>query len=360
MDGIRATRPTLVPVTKNAVAESPVAKGSLTPATQTNVRATNDVHGKGSEHKDTMVVRSHSRHVPVARARVPQGVKKTARSHKRIEAVTDEDETPDTSPVPLHQLLVTKGSMGFGAGNDMEETMTSAAISGEHVRLLAETPLLRNVEGHVRDALLHRGVIQTLPEGELLFREGEPTKNVMVLVKGTAKSFFTAGNGRVAHTRWLFAPASTGASEAIAAIPHSNSLSLLEKSTIWTVSADDFRRAAATSSRLVENVLLETSVDLRESLALARSLLFDDTQARLAQLFMSLLDKRGLPGREGRMIPLALTQQDFAEALGVDLRSINRVMVDWFATNLVVKSEKRFCVRDMEKLEAIAFASKAK
>ena len=306
--------------------------------------------------KDTLLstAKSSSRHVPVSRARMAQIPKKTERP-LHGDTVSDA-RTSEPALMPLRHLIMARNSLGFG----QESLEGAATLSQEQMKAVAELPLLKGLEPSVRDSLLQRGTLQTLNEGELLFREGEPCKAVMALVKGTAKLFFTAGNGRIAHTRWLFAPASVGTSEALANAPHATAVSLIEKSTIFTLGAEDFRRAASTSPRLIENVLQEASAELRESMALARSLLFDDTQARLAQLFVSLLDKRGLPGREGRMIPLALTQQDFAEALGVDLRSINRVMVDWFGTGLVVKSEKRFCVREMEKLEGIAFASKAK
>jgi CRP-like cAMP-binding protein len=296
------------------------------------------------------------RHVPVSRARIAQTQKKTERS--ALTEVHNEEEISEPALVPLRQLIVAKSSASFGFGQDNLEG--AAALTQEQLKAVADLPLLKGLDSSVRETLMQRGTVQTLSEGELLFREGEPCKAVMALVKGTAKLFFTAGNGRIAHTRWLFAPASVGTSEALANAPHATAVSLLEKSTVWSIGAEDFRRIASGSPRLIENVLAETSTELRESMALARALLFDDTQARLAQLFVSLLDKRGLPGREGRMIPLALTQQDFAEALGVDLRSINRVMVDWFATGLVVKSEKRFCVKELDKLEAIAFASKAK
>ncbi len=314
---------------------------------------------RGVDHKDSMAPSSRGpRHVPVSRARLAHAKKPVRSPSSGPETLAQADDMPEPALVPLRQLIVAKPGNGFGS-DDLESAST-LTLNGEQLKALAELPLLKGVEPAVRDALIQRGVLHTLPEGELVFREGEAVTNVMALVKGTAKLYFTAGNGRVAHTRWLFAPASAGASEALSGGAHPTALSLLEKSTLWTIDADDFRRAAGQSARLVENVLKETAVDLRDSMALARALLFDDTQARLAQLFLSLLEKRGLPGREGRMIPLALTQQDFAEALGVDLRSINRVMVEWFASGMVVKSEKRFCVRELEKLEAIAFASKAK
>lgn len=290
-------------------------------------------------------------------------------AHDEAPLPLEHEETPEPRLVPLRQLMSTNLGGGGSGGDGQPDQQKSEhhkdeAISVRFVsspaQALHELSIFKGVEPSLRETLIQKGATQTLPEGTQIMREGESPNVLVSILKGTAKLFFTAGNGRVGHARIAFAPTSIGHHEIATGQPLQASLKLIEKSTLWTLPAIELKRALASSGRMHENVLAETASELREMSELARALLFDDTASRLAQMMLKFVERRGLPGQEGAIIPLALTQQDFAETLGVDLRSINRVMVDWFSERLVVKSEKRFVVVNREKLTEIALQHRPK
>ncbi|MCC6806825.1 MAG: Crp/Fnr family transcriptional regulator [Deltaproteobacteria bacterium] len=284
----------------------------------------------------------------------------------------EHEETPEPRLVPLRQLhgsSLQSGAEQQDAQQRHEEQkrraeelspVASVRFVPSPQQALQDLAIFKGVEPSLRDTLIQRGTTQTLLEGTQIMREGETPSVLVSILKGTAKLFFTAGNGRVGHARIAFAPTSIGHHEIATQQPLQASLKLIEKSTLWTLPALELKRALAVSSRMQENVLAETAAELREMSELARALLFDDTASRLAQMMLKFVERRGLPGQEGAIIPLALTQQDFAETLGVDLRSINRVMVDWFSERLVIKSEKRFVIVNPEKLTEIALQHRPK
>ena len=69
---------------------------------------------------------------------------------------------------------------------------------------------------------------------------------------------------------------------------------------------------------------------------------------------MRYLALYGLPTHGGTMIRLTLTQNDFAEALGLNRRSITRALTVWAKQGIVEKPAGQYVVRDVAKLEAIA------
>ena len=280
-------------------------------------------------------------------------------------APVEAEECDEPRLVPLRQLMsasMSSGSdeRGEGKGDESKEILTSVRSVPTPTQALHELAIFKGLDPALRDILIQKGTTQTLSEGTQIVREGETPNALVSFLRGTGKLFFTAGNGRVGHARIVFAPTSIGHHEIATQQPLQASLKLIEKSTLWVLPAIDLRRAMATSPRLQENVLAETASELREMSELARALLFDDTASRLAQMMLKFAQMRGLPGQEGTIIPIALTQQDFAEALGVDLRSINRVMVEWFGARLIVKSEKRFVIVDAAKLSEIALQFRPK
>ncbi len=286
-------------------------------------------------------------------------------------APTEIEESDEPRLVPLRQLMSANLSSGSERqdedSGDQAKNGESRELTTSPVRFvptpsqaLHELAIFRGLDPALRDMLIQKGTTQTLPEGTQIVREGETPNAVVSFLRGTGKLFFTAGSGRVGHARIVFAPTSIGHHEIATQQPLQASLKLIEKSTLWVLPAMELRRALASSPKLQENVIAETASELREMSELARALLFDDTASRLAQMMLKFAEKRGLPGQEGTIIPLALTQQDFAEALGVDLRSINRVMVEWFGARLIVKSEKRFVLVDSAKLSEIALQFRPK
>lgn len=259
------------------------------------------------------------------------------------------DEAPTTNVVELRSQVASARRHP-----DAEEFSPLNQVTGLDAKNLSELPLLSGLDPAQRADFIKRGALGTYPAGTLLIREGEPMAHFVSIIRGTARAFFTGSKGRFGQASLVFGPASVGHAELLRGAPALTSLKLIEKSTVWTVPAGTLLAMIGSSTKLRDNFLNETGRRLAESMALNRALFFDDTATRLAQLLCTLIDQRGLPAPAGRMIPLDLTQQDFAEALGVDLRSVNRIMVEWFAANLVVKHEKRFVVCDLDKLRALA------
>lgn len=72
---------------------------------------------------------------------------------------------------------------------------TSFPVTPEHLNLLQQSPLLRNLPPHLRDDLIGIGSLREWKRGRFLFDEGSPVRHFFFLLDGKAREYYCGGTG---------------------------------------------------------------------------------------------------------------------------------------------------------------------
>lgn len=150
---------------------------------------------------------------------------------------------------------------------------------------------------------------------------------VYFLAEGLAK-VVTLGSGNAPTLLELLGPGEIiGEIHALDGLGHSADVIAALPSVCWWLSHEDFHACLASMPQLALNVLRLTARRLRHSTEKVAMLSTQDTPGRIARQLLILAAQCGVPTPEGgTLIPIPLTQTDFASLTGCCRQSANEAL----------------------------------
>ena len=239
----------------------------------------------------------------------------------------------------------------------MRSPALTTSAKAERIRTALRTlPMFRGLGDDVHRQLSAIATIRDYRRGDFLWREGDDSEWLTLIVKGRVKivresaggdvilEIFTEGEpvGSIAVYNYMPYPASAVALEdvAIFALPRRDYFELLDRQP-------EFARG-------IIRELTKLNVALTRKLTEARGQRVD---VRVAQLFLALSTRMGKEVEGGIDIPLQLSRQEIADLVGTTVESAIRVMSRWGRENLVVTRERGFFIPSRWKLAAVVESS---
>ena len=214
-------------------------------------------------------------------------------------------------------------------------------------------PMFRDLPAEERAWIESIAVLRDLEKGELLWNAGDPADTLTLIVTGRIKivrhgggsdailEIFGTGEpvGAVAVYNRMRYPASAVALEhtALLCLPSRDYFALLERHP-------DLARALVGELARLYMSLARKLEDMRSQ----------RVDARIAQLFVGLVERMGRPGEAGTLIQMHLSRQEIAEMVGTTVESAIRVLSRWGREGVLVTGERQFVVPSVESLRAIS------
>ncbi|MBI5511726.1 MAG: Crp/Fnr family transcriptional regulator [Deltaproteobacteria bacterium] len=255
-------------------------------------------------------------------------------------------EAPSTTLPPSDVVAAADASADHGTAESEHPREIYRRFAA--LRVFAGVP-----ESIVRD-LYAQGAHVSVAAGRSLYDDHTPDLDVFFLVHGSVRVSHATDDGRELVTSLRKAPTLVGHTEMIAESSAIGAVQTLERCDLVRVPRVAFREALRQSTALVANLLVEQTQSLVVATRQLASIAFDPVRVRVAKLLCVYLDRYGLPAPGGIKIRIPLSQESCANALGVNLRSVHRAMIDWIRDGVLVKDGNHYVVTRPAELQKVA------
>lgn len=224
----------------------------------------------------------------------------------------------------------------------------------ERRRLLANVSLFSELGERELDELLKATGTRHLDEGEILFRKGDPGRQLYGVVEGRLKIYSSGADGKEVVFGLSDPGDVTGEIALLDSEPRSATVVALVSTELLTLDRRDFlpflERYPKVAIRLAE-LLAER---LRRLSELAEDSVLLVLRARLAKKLVALARNYGRRTDAGTLIDMKLPQQALGDMVGTSRESINKQLRAWTEEGLVRSDKGYITLRDPAELEALA------
>lgn len=220
--------------------------------------------------------------------------------------------------------------------------------------VLAKLTVFRRVSLADRARLAAAGRLQSFERGEDIFQEGDAPDTLVLVVEGRVKIFKRLGTGRelILH---IFGP---GDPLGVVAVyedrPYMASAQALESTVCFLLPQRGFFSLLESSPTLVRGILSSFTMRLIELTERLAELTGTHVEARIAKLFVKLVDQFGQKQADGIFLPMPLTRQELADLTGTTIETCIRTMSRWSKEHLVLTERNGFLVLNPPALRVLA------
>ena len=223
-------------------------------------------------------------------------------------------------------------------------------------RLLEQTELTRQLAPATLETLLGASSIRKHPAGRTLQRRNSPMQELLFVLDGSLEVSVEGSDGRRSICWYLAAGQWMGLIPVLDGKGAIHNLRSHNDSVLLHVPRDAFLAVVHADHRMALmciDILCERSRALYDNMA-AESLL--PLRARVARLLLMLVDQHGRGSQSGIEIALKLSQDEFADMLGVTRQSLNRELKALEKQGTIAIAYSRITLRDMPALRSIIMA----
>jgi CRP/FNR family transcriptional regulator, nitrogen oxide reductase regulator len=217
--------------------------------------------------------------------------------------------------------------------------------------VLARCPLLSGLSASERTEILSAARTREFGRGEVLYFEGDPVEEILLLLSGCVKTTKFGESGTVAILGLVASADALGAAELISAGQYTTTAEPVQhcRALVWR--AATFRAFLERSPRLYRNMVQIHFIYLRQLEERFREMATEMVSRRVARQLARLHDLFESINNPGE---ICLSQEELAQMTGTTLFSINRLFTEWEARGLVVARRYSVTVRNVDSLRAIA------
>jgi CRP-like cAMP-binding protein len=221
-------------------------------------------------------------------------------------------------------------------------------------RLLQGVSIFSSLSQAELDRLLEATSTKRLSRGEVLFRKGDPGRQLYGLVQGRLRIFAVGPDGK----EMVFHIADPG--DVIGEIalldsnPRSANVVAIEDVELLCLDRRDFLPFLERHPHVAIELAGLLAARVRRLSELAEDSILLALRARLAKKLIALARNYGQPTDAGTRIDLKLSQQALGELVGTSRESINKQLRDWSQRDLVRFERGTLTLLDVSRLEALA------
>ncbi len=230
--------------------------------------------------------------------------------------------------------------------------MISSRGSGNHAETVAgRPPLFAGISASDYAAISAAARVREFARGEVLYIEGDPVEQVVLLTSGSVKTTRLGPNGAEVILRLSVPGDVLGLSDLFAQGTHSNTGQAfrLTRALIWE--ATSFRTLTHRFPVLSQNMLRISVGHLADLEERFRELATERVGPRVARQLMRLLPQvgRSVSGA----VEVFLSREELAQMTGTTLFTVSRLLSEWEAQGLVRPRREAVTICDVQALRAI-------
>ncbi|OYZ13423.1 MAG: transcriptional regulator [Bdellovibrio sp. 28-41-41] len=195
-------------------------------------------------------------------------------------------------------------------------------------------------------------------EGDVIFREGEPTRGLFYVQSGCIKMYVNRSQARGRTTTPEYVTKLVGPGEyfgykpLVKGGPTLATAKAIKTSTVWLYSKDMVLSALQDSSPLFKVLLNQAVFDLEAYEMTSQLHYLASVQERIAYQLVLLSDKFGVQTPNGVSINLKLTRNEFAQLASTINESLSRHLTEFKTEGLIDLNGKEIIIKDREGLMA--------
>lgn len=213
-------------------------------------------------------------------------------------------------------------------------------------------PLFEDVHPADRESIISGAREKRFSRKETLFSEGNPVRQVIMLLSGCVKITQTGLNGNEVILRLNGAGEIVGSFRVCVQCAHCSTAQAVQSTTALVWEAENFEKFLARVPAFRGNTLRALEQRLREMEQRFREVSTEKVPSRLSSELIRLSDQLGGPVNGQREI--ALSRAELAQLTGTTLFTVSRLLCQWQSLGIVAIRREAVMVRDFVALSRLS------
>lgn len=241
--------------------------------------------------------------------------------------------------------------------------LNSTSIEGHHCTIdlrldkLGMVPFFHDLSESELREVNKKFTADHFPKGENIFRQGDISTMLRVVVAGNVKLVYHTPEGQSVLLDMLKPGDFFGNPTADSSDVYNETAETQTTACIISIRNSDFREFMQRYSS-VSIAVLEIMADrLNESRERIQHLSTLSVKKRLAHILYNLAKKFGEDNRHGLLIQLPLSRRDLADMIGTSAETTSRIMSQFQEENLITSGRQWIAVNDLKELLRISSES---
>jgi CRP-like cAMP-binding protein len=247
--------------------------------------------------------------------------------------------------------MSTEGTRGSKGDPASEASPSANSKLAEHLVLMCASALFTGLSQRECMEIVSCARARTFARDELLFSQGQPVNNLILLQSGSVKlTQLSPGGNEV--LLWM-----TGSGDPVnvnadtTSCSHTCSARAIEQCKVLVWEYHRLQSLLNQYPQIRRNISRILAGRLQELEERFREVATERVAKRLALTLLRLLKQVGKPSKDG--VQVSLTREELAQMTGTTLFTISRVLSKWAEQGLVVPLREGVVVNDPGKLESV-------
>ena len=224
----------------------------------------------------------------------------------------------------------------------------------QRVTRLRTNPVFAELSDAELSALIENFRVREFGRDEILFRQGDDSKEVYVILSGRVRIYKISPSGDETTIAIFGEHDLIGEMAALDDRPRSATAKAITPVALLSMVQDRFVAHAASMPRLAFGLARLLSLKLRWTASYAESIAQFDAAGRLLHILLAHNERYGQEIEPGKryLIDLGLTQSDLASMVGARREWINRILGDWKRRELLEFNKGVITILDLPRVVA--------
>jgi len=217
---------------------------------------------------------------------------------------------------------------------------------------LTKTTFLGRLPDVVLDALVRKGQVKSYARGDFIYRRGDPSDSLMVVISGRLKLANTNVGGKEVALDFLGVGDIFGETSALDGKERAVDAVALEDADVFVVYSRDLLPTLIDHPQAMLEVIRVLCERARAGAAIIEDHSLE-MRARAARGLLRLARRRGQRSADGATLQLTISQEELGKHLGLARTNVNRQLRQLRLANLIRIDGTEICIVDEKGLDEI-------
>lgn len=240
-----------------------------------------------------------------------------------------------------------------------QSRMAGAGPACDQGKLMSQSPHIGRTEHRLDMDLLEMlevcqiGQIQLYKKGRMLYWQGDPVEQILVIREGAVKISSISSDGKT-YTYSVIGPGGLAGAEAfLLGKNHETLAEALEDTLVFSILPGEFEHLLASNSRFSLIVMRKLAQDVHWLTGKVREFRFLDVQQRLMSNLMELAHEHGIVTEKGIRIDLDITHEEIGELVAANRTTITACLGELKRHGYLWKEGRNFVIIPPEHFEIL-------
>ena len=224
----------------------------------------------------------------------------------------------------------------------------------DKIAALKRTALFKELDDATLMLLAEHALLRRYRKDEVLFRAGEESRGLFVIVNGSVRAFRESVDGREQVIHVERAGATIAEVPVFDDGPYPSTVAAEEETDTLFLGKQDVRQLSLQHPQIPLAAVRVLAARLRRCAELVEALSLKEVGQRVARFLVSEARRHGQPTSNGVCLTLTQTNQQIAARVGSVREVISRALSRLQHDGLIVLEDRKLTIRDIEALSSFA------